>query len=109
MHFPADGARAAATIIGQPQSGRSTRVYVVVLLPVSDPGLFDQVAFSRRVLDEDLVLVERMADSRLCLSIRSELHTRADRASVEMRRTLRDFLAECGLAQSAARAEATLR
>jgi phenylpropionate dioxygenase-like ring-hydroxylating dioxygenase large terminal subunit len=92
MCFPADGDRAAATLVCQPESATSTRAYVVVLIPVRDPGLSDQIAFSRRVLDEDLALVERMPDPRLCLSIRSELHTRADRASIEMRRTLSDFL-----------------
>ena len=101
MLFPEDGARAAATIVCQPESADVTRVYVVVLVPRTDEGLDEQVDFSRRVLDEDLIIVSRMPDPRLCLTIRAEFHTRADRASVEMRRTLSDFLDECGLAQSA--------
>ena len=101
MMFPSDGALAAATIVCQPESSNSTRVYVVVLIPRTDEGLDEQVEFSRRVLDEDLIIVSRMPDPRLCLTIRAEFHTRADRASVEMRRTLADFLDECGLAQSA--------
>jgi phenylpropionate dioxygenase-like ring-hydroxylating dioxygenase large terminal subunit len=100
MYFPDDGDEAAATLICQPESATSTRAYVLVLVPVTDPGIDDQVAFSRHVLDEDLVLVERMTDPRLCLSVRSELHTRADRASIEMRRTLTDFLDACTLAQA---------
>ncbi|MBD3752920.1 MAG: hypothetical protein BGO47_00520 [Microbacterium sp. 67-17] len=101
MYFPTDGARAAATISCQPEAADSTRVYVTVIVPADDPGLDEQVAFSRRVLDEDLTIVSRMPDPRLCLSVRSEFHTRADRASVEMRRTLLDFLEECGLARAA--------
>lgn len=105
MYFPADGARAAATIACQPETATSTRVYVTVIVPRDDDGLPEQVEFSRRVLDEDLTIVSRMPDPRLCLSVRSEFHTRADRASVEMRRTLLDFLEECGLAQASARQE----
>lgn len=101
MSFPADGGRAAATIVCQPESHDSTQVFVTVLLPRTDTGLPDQVEFSRRVLDEDLIIVSRMPDPRLCLTVRAEFHTRADRASVEMRRTMLDFLEECGLAQAA--------
>ncbi|GAA2229157.1 aromatic ring-hydroxylating dioxygenase subunit alpha [Herbiconiux moechotypicola] len=100
MYFPVDGDEAAATLVCQPESSDLTRAYVLVLIPRTDPGLDDQVRFSRQVLDEDLVIVERMADPRLCLSVRSELHTRADRAAVEMRRTLSDFLDACTVAQS---------
>ncbi|GAA1705672.1 molybdenum cofactor-independent xanthine hydroxylase subunit HpxD [Microbacterium sediminicola] len=105
MYFPSDGARAAATIVCQPESATSTRVFVTVIVPRTDPGLDDQVTFSRQVLDEDLIIVSRMPDPRLCLTVRAEFHTRADRASVEMRRTLLDFLEECGLAQAADRQE----
>jgi phenylpropionate dioxygenase-like ring-hydroxylating dioxygenase large terminal subunit len=95
MHFPADGAQAAATLICQPESADATVAYVLVLLPLTDPGLEDQVAFSERVLREDLMILERMADPRLCLSVKSERHTRADRASIEMRRSLARFLVRC--------------
>lgn len=108
MLFPADGEVAAATLICQPESADSTRAYVLVLIPRIDSGLDDQVTFSRQVLDEDLTIIERMADPRLCLSVRSELHTRADRAAVEMRRTLSDFLDECSVAQSTAAADANV-
>jgi vanillate O-demethylase monooxygenase subunit len=102
MYFPQDGAQAAATLICQPESADATVGYVLVLLPLADPGLDDQVAFSERVLREDLVILERMADPRLCLSVKSERHTRADRASVEMRRSLTRFLARCDGARAAA-------
>lgn len=88
MYFPQDGEQAAATLVCQPRSATSTDAYVVVLIRTSDPGLAEQVAFSRRVLQEDLDILELMADPRLCLSVRAEKHTRADRASVEMRKLL---------------------
>lgn len=88
MYFPTDGEQAAATLVCQPRSATSTDAYVVVLVPTSDEGLADQVAFSRRVLQEDLDVLERMADPRLCLTVKAEKHTRADRASIEMRKLL---------------------
>lgn len=94
MYFPLDGSEAAATLVCQPESATSTRAYVLVAIPRIDPDLAAQVAFSRRVLQEDLLLVERMADPRLCLDVRAELHTRADRASIEMRRLLRAHLTQ---------------
>jgi phenylpropionate dioxygenase-like ring-hydroxylating dioxygenase large terminal subunit len=101
MVFPEDGAQAAATLICQPESKHSTKAYVLVLLPLSDPDLDDQINFSDRVLSEDLVIIDKMADARLMLSWKSELHTRADRASIEMRRSLSKFLDLCQAAQSA--------
>jgi phenylpropionate dioxygenase-like ring-hydroxylating dioxygenase large terminal subunit len=94
MLFPADGERAAATLVCQPESADSTVAYVVVALPEADPDLAGQLAFSLGVLEEDLVVLERLADPRLPLTLRTELHTRVDRASVEMRRTLAAFVTD---------------
>jgi hypothetical protein len=92
MHFPADGERSAATLVCRPESATSTVAYVVVIIPLTDPELPAQVEFSRLVLEEDLRVLERIEDPRLPLSLHAELHTRADRASVEMRRTLAAFV-----------------
>jgi phenylpropionate dioxygenase-like ring-hydroxylating dioxygenase large terminal subunit len=100
MFFPEDGTVAAATLITQPEAADSTNAYVLVLIPLSDPGLDEQVTFSERVLMEDLRILERMADPRLCLSFRSELHTRADRASVEMRKSIAKFIGRCEAKES---------
>jgi phenylpropionate dioxygenase-like ring-hydroxylating dioxygenase large terminal subunit len=52
-----------------------------------------EVAFRQRVLDEDLALVARMAGQGLPLAVRDELHVRADRLGVALRRALCDFVA----------------
>ena len=89
MTFPVTGHRSAATLICRPATSASTEVTVLVAWPATDrDGLADQLAFSADVLDEDLRMLESMADPRLQLSLRGELHTRADRAAVEYRRLL---------------------
>lgn len=95
MYFPDDGERSAATLVCQPESADSTVAYVLVAISADDPGLPEQVAFSRRVLEEDLAVLERLAEPRLPLTLRTELHTRADRPSVEMRRSLAGFVTRC--------------
>ncbi len=70
-----------------------TTVRVMVAWPAQDQaGFLEQMALSEAVLAEDLSILELMADPRLALSLRAELHTRADRASVEYRRLLADHL-----------------
>ncbi len=101
MYFPDDGERSAATLICRPETSTSTVVYVVVAISDSDPGLADQVAFSLRVLDEDLVVLEQLVDQRLPLLPQAEQHTRADRAAIEMRRTLATWLAARSVAPEA--------
>jgi phenylpropionate dioxygenase-like ring-hydroxylating dioxygenase large terminal subunit len=95
MFFPSDGERASATLVCQPESATSTVAYVVVALPAPAADLAEQVAFSVRVLEEDLRLLEHLEEPRLPLTLRTELHTRADRASVEMRRSLLSFVESC--------------
>jgi hypothetical protein len=71
---------------------------VLVAAPADDPnGLADQLELSTAVLDEDLSVLELMAQPQLELSLHAELHTRADRASVEYRRLLSDLLAAADL------------
>lgn len=93
MHFPTTGERSAATLVCTPEDHDRTIVRVLVAWDAGDPaGLAAQVLFSGQVLDEDLRILERMADPRLALDLRRELHTRADRASVEYRRLVSDHL-----------------
>jgi phenylpropionate dioxygenase-like ring-hydroxylating dioxygenase large terminal subunit len=97
MSFPpGEGDDSASTLVCQPESATSTVAYVIVGWPAHDtPGLRAQVALSDAVLAEDLAMVEQIEDPRLPLAIRAELHTRADRAGVEMRRMLTSYLAAC--------------
>jgi phenylpropionate dioxygenase-like ring-hydroxylating dioxygenase large terminal subunit len=97
MSFPpGEGDDSASTLVCQPESATSTVAYVIVGWPAHDtPGLRAQVALSDAVLAEDMAMVEQIEDPRLPLAIRAELHTRADRAGVEMRRMLTSYLAAC--------------
>jgi vanillate O-demethylase monooxygenase subunit len=52
-----------------------------------------RVAFEDRVVGEDVALQRRFEDLRLPLDPTEELHTRADRLSVQCRQVLRDLLA----------------
>jgi phenylpropionate dioxygenase-like ring-hydroxylating dioxygenase large terminal subunit len=52
------------------------------------------IAFEQQVLDEDLAVQSRYDDLSLPLDLRAEVHTRADRNTVELRRILSDFVAE---------------
>ena len=54
----------------------------------SDPHAAEAVEFELRVLDEDLVILERFQDPRFPLDTRLQVHTRADRLAVEFRRLL---------------------
>jgi vanillate O-demethylase monooxygenase subunit len=50
------------------------------------------IAFEQQVLDEDLAVQSRYDDLSLPLDLRTELHTRADRNTIELRRVLSDFV-----------------
>jgi phenylpropionate dioxygenase-like ring-hydroxylating dioxygenase large terminal subunit len=52
------------------------------------------IAFEQQVLDEDLVVQSRYDDLSLPLDLRTEVHTRADRNTMELRRVLSDFVAD---------------
>jgi hypothetical protein len=58
---------------------------------VSPATVAAEVAFEEAVLAEDLDLQARMASSGLPLVLRDELHVRADRLGVALRRALTDF------------------
>jgi phenylpropionate dioxygenase-like ring-hydroxylating dioxygenase large terminal subunit len=63
-----------------------------------DPDQMAQcVAYEQKIVDEDLVIQERYVDRRLPLDLTTEVHLRADRTGLELRRILADFLAEAGV------------
>lgn len=51
------------------------------------------VAFERKVVDEDLALQERYVDRRLPLDLTAEVHVKADRMTIELRRIMGDLVA----------------
>jgi phenylpropionate dioxygenase-like ring-hydroxylating dioxygenase large terminal subunit len=92
------GAATTILFLLQPEDADSTRVYSCLLLsdgpgmPLPAPAaVAEQVAFEERVLAEDLALQAGMRSTGLPLVLRDELHVRADRLGVALRRALTDF------------------
>ena len=91
----------------QPEDADSTRVYTCVLLRTAGGAATpDQVAevtaVEAAVLAEDLELQGQLASTGLPLLPRAELHVRADRLGVALRRTLADLAADRASADRAA-------
>lgn len=80
----------------QPQSDDSCRLYMSLWCndlggdPVRRQAMID---FEQRVLDEDLALQTRFDDLSLPLELSAEIHTRADKNTVELRRVLAELVA----------------
>ncbi len=75
----------------QPEDDDACRLYTLLHRNDLDGDahqLADCIAFETKVLEEDLVLQERYADRRLPLDPTAEVHVRADRPAVELRRFL---------------------
>ena len=82
-----------------PETDSSTRIYTKMLFhniggePRPGPGtVAREVAFEEAVLAEDLVLQDAVTQPGLPLDMRAELHVRADRLGVALRRELVRFL-----------------
>lgn len=70
----------------------AVRVYTVLLRNDIPAAAFDEaIAFEQRVLDEDVV-VQRTMRTALPLDLTAEVHTKADKLTIELRRTLARFL-----------------
>jgi len=94
------GAVKTILFFAQPEDLRSTRIYTKMLLHgiggVDDPEpatVAAEVAFEEAVLAEDLALQRQMTLTGLPLAMITELHVRADRLGVALRRILADFVA----------------
>jgi phenylpropionate dioxygenase-like ring-hydroxylating dioxygenase large terminal subunit len=87
------GLKEAAALTVQAETADRSTAWVLVSWPDDDPaGHAAAIEFSRRVLEEDLAILEDIDDPRLPLDPRAEFHTRGDRAGVDMRRILNDYL-----------------
>jgi len=93
------GAVKTILFFAQPESLTSTRIYTKMLLcgvggvqrPDADV-VAREVAFEEAVLAEDLALQRQMRLVGLPLRLRDELHVRADRLGVALRRKLEQFV-----------------
>jgi hypothetical protein len=93
------GAVKTILFFAQPETLTSTRVYTKMLLHgiggVERPDaemVAREVAFEEAVLAEDLALQRVMPNTVLPLNNRDELHVRADRLGVALRRELARYL-----------------
>jgi vanillate O-demethylase monooxygenase subunit len=76
----------------QPERGRTCRIYTLMYRnDLSAESMAHAVAFEERVLQEDLA-VQRRIRTRLPLVAGTEVHTKADRVTIELRRALTDFV-----------------
>ena len=91
--FPATGEHQMVAFVAQPEDASTTVVYKLVALPRTDaPDALAAVErFEVQVLEEDLAVLELIEDPALVLDLHGELHTKADRASIELRRILADL------------------
>ena len=87
----------------QPETATSTRIYTTMLVrgiggqerPGPEP-VAREVAFEEAVLAEDLALQDVVTTTGLPLEMRTELHVRADRLGVALRRELTRFVDRAG-------------
>jgi vanillate O-demethylase monooxygenase subunit len=79
----------------QPEDDDRCRLYMAVHrndLNGDEHRLAECIAFENKVVDEDLALQERYVDKRLPLDITTEVHVKADRMTIELRRILGEFV-----------------
>ncbi len=94
---------AGVSVIGffiQPETEERCRLYTTMWrndLGEGEAVRQSAVAFEQQVLDEDLRVQSRYDDLSLPLDLRTEVHTRADRNTIELRRVLSDFVETAAL------------
>lgn len=79
----------------QPETRERCRLYSALFRNdlAGDAGrMTEAVAFELAILEEDLAVQEAIAERRMPLGLDAEVHTRADRITVELRRCLARFL-----------------
>ncbi|MCU1345226.1 MAG: putative oxidoreductase, Rieske [2Fe-2S] region [Acidimicrobiia bacterium] len=83
----------------QPVDADTCRIYTSIHrndLGGDENRLAECLSFEQKILDEDLRLQERFFDRRLPLDLTVEVHVKADRVTVELRRILAELVATVG-------------
>ncbi len=91
----AGGANVVAFFV-QPETAEECRLYTLLYRDDTAgdaAAMAEAVAYQEAVMAEDLLVQERYEDNRLPLDLRREVHTRADRITLELRRLLRELVA----------------
>jgi phenylpropionate dioxygenase-like ring-hydroxylating dioxygenase large terminal subunit len=93
LDFPETGEHTMVAFVAQPASADVTVIYKLVAGPAAagPESLQAQVDFEIAVLEEDLAMLGLLDEPELPLDLRAEQHTKADRATVELRRMLAEF------------------
>ncbi len=91
LDLPLTGMVNAIFVACQPVDVGVTRLYTVMLRNdcADDAAAAAAVDYELAVLAEDLRIIDRLPDTTLDLDANAQVHTRADRLAVEMRRLLR--------------------
>jgi len=79
----------------QPESEERCRLYTTIWrndLDGDEAARQGAIEFEQQVLEEDLRVQSRYDELSLPLDLRTEVHTRADRNTIELRRVLSDFV-----------------
>lgn len=92
LDFPVTGMLNSIVLWCQPMAKDRTRVHMLMLRNdcETDEQIREAVDYEMRIFREDLRVIERLADTSLPLD-RGQIHTRADRHTVEFRRILRQL------------------
>lgn len=83
----------------QPEDDQTCRIYTLVARDDLDGDadrLAEAISFEQKIVEEDLAVQERYRDKRLPLDPTAEVHIRADRATLELRRILGELVRAAG-------------
>jgi vanillate O-demethylase monooxygenase subunit len=97
LDFVDAGGTSTIVLAVQPETAERCRIYSSLFrddLGGDEAAMAEAVAYEQRILEEDLAVQEALDDLRLPLTLPVEVHTRADRITVELRRALARFLAD---------------
>lgn len=95
IEYPADDVVLTILFFHQPVDATTTKLYCFdIRNDIADgrTAVEDTVAFQLAVAEEDRVLLERIVSKAVPLDVQAEVHTRADRITLEMRRVLLDLV-----------------
>lgn len=92
LDFPLTGMLNSIVLWCQPMARNRTRVHIVMLRNdcATDAEIQEAIDYEMRIFREDLRIIERLYDTEMPLD-RGQVHTRADRHTVEFRRILKQL------------------
>lgn len=98
------------TYFVQPEDDETCRIYAAIIRDDLDGDverLEQAVKYEQQIFDEDIALQERYVDKGLPLDLTTEVHVKADKMTVELRRILAEFVASADRDAHGERAQRT--